>query len=376
MQRAGHPEPSPLPDVLTSERVHRPAGTRTTALPARTAARQHRGMDDWDSILDLARWYPSPHNSQPLRARVLDARTIELAYDLDRGLPAESMGIPFGHVCAGVFVETVAVAAAARGLDVRADLRLEPMAFARTDTRRHPLGTLTLVPRATGPDLDPGLLERRRTSRLPYDDRPVPAAALVAAAAEAGAGGHVLHVNADRDLVRGVVAVNQRTLFYDLADDAVRAEIKAWTRTGEAEARRTGDGLSARCLHVPGPLLGWFLRHHRLWSSPVLGPVARAVYLRTMSGVPQVGWLTGPFATPADHVAAGRAFLRLWLVLTAHGVWLHPLGSVITNPRAHAEFCDLVGEDERDGMAWMLFRLGTGPVPPRSHRRPVADLVA
>jgi len=335
-------------------------------------------MDDWDAILDLARWYPSPHNSQPLRVRVRDARTADLAYDLDRGLPAEPLGGAFGHVCAGVFVEAVAVAAAARGLDVRAELLPGPLRFDQPGVRRQPLGTLTLVPRtagpAAGPALDPALLLRRRTSRLAYDDRPVLPPALAAAAAAAAAGGHTLRVTADRDLVGRVLDLNQRTLFDDLADDAVRAEIRAWTRTTETAARRTGDGLSARCLGVPGPVLGGFLAAHRLWSTPVLGAVARAVYRRTLRGVPQVGWLTGAFATSDDHVAAGRALLRLWLVLTAHGVWLHPFGSVITNPRAHRAFADLVGEDERDGTAWMLFRLGTGPVPPRSRRRPVADL--
>ncbi len=333
-------------------------------------------MDDWDAILDLARWYPSPHNSQPLRVRVRDARTAELAYDLDRGLPAEALGAAFGHVCAGVFVEAAAVAAAARGLDLRAELLPDPLHFGEPGVRRQHLGTLTLVPgAAAGPaDPDPELLLRRRTSRLAYDDRPVPPPALVDAAAAAAAGGHRLRATADRALVRAVLDLNQRTLFDDLADDAVRAEIRAWTRTTEAAARRTGDGLSARCLGVPGPVLGGFLAAHRLWSTPVLGPVARAVYRRTLRGVPQVGWLTGAFDTPADHVAAGRALLRLWLVLTAHGVWLHPFGSVITNPRAHRAFAELVGEDERDGMAWMLFRLGTGPVPPRSHRRPLTDL--
>jgi hypothetical protein len=49
--------------------------------------------------------YPSPHNSQPIKVRVLDEFRAEFFYDLDLGLPAEKFGIPFGHVCAGVFLE-------------------------------------------------------------------------------------------------------------------------------------------------------------------------------------------------------------------------------------------------------------------------------
>ena len=61
-----------------------------------------------------------------MRAR--DETTADLFYDLDRGLPAESYGIPFGHVCAGVFLESLTVVAAARGL--RVVEALEQMRFA------------------------------------------------------------------------------------------------------------------------------------------------------------------------------------------------------------------------------------------------------
>ncbi|MEG8036668.1 hypothetical protein QP157_15545 [Sphingomonas sp. LR61] len=55
----------------------------------------------WTGIIEDARHYPSPHNSQPIVVRVEDDRTATVFYDLRRGLPAESFGIPFGHVCAG-----------------------------------------------------------------------------------------------------------------------------------------------------------------------------------------------------------------------------------------------------------------------------------
>jgi hypothetical protein len=69
----------------------------------------------WSPILDDARHYPSPHNSQPIMVRVTGESTAEVFYDLDRGLPAENFGIPFGHVCAGVFLESLATAAAGHG---------------------------------------------------------------------------------------------------------------------------------------------------------------------------------------------------------------------------------------------------------------------
>src|SRR6187551_2513116 len=97
----------------------------------------------WATILDAARNYPSPHNSQPMRVRVESDATASVFYDLDRGLPGESFGIPFGHVCAGVFLESLAVVAAAEGYAVREELALAEMDFDAAD-RMHPIATITL----------------------------------------------------------------------------------------------------------------------------------------------------------------------------------------------------------------------------------------
>lgn len=327
-------------------------------------------MDDIDRILDLARWYPSPHNSQPI---VVGRRgdALDLYYDLDRGLPAEPYGVPFGFVCAGTFAETLTIAAHALGYEVVASLRAEDMDFSGDD-RLHALGSLTLT-RQDGPvaDLDAELILRRRTSRLPYDDVPVVPGALQAVAEEAARWGHRLRVTDDPAAVRAIVALNQLTLFRDLQSDPVREEIASWLRYSKAEAAAKADGLAAETLHLPGPLLRFFMGHHRWWSLPGVGALVRAISARTLRGVPQVAWITGPFTSNADCIRAGRLFLRLWLLLTEHGVSLHPFGSVITNPRSHADLCATVGEEETAGFTWMLFRLGYSPIPPRSARRPL-----
>jgi len=328
----------------------------------------------WQQILPYAQTYPSPHNSQPMRVR-LRGDTMALYYDLDRGLPAESFGVAFGHVCAGVFVEIVRIAAAGLGYELEERLELRPIDFGAAN-RLHPLGTLRLVKaeRALG-DLDPVLIMRRRTSRLPYEPRPVPEAVLARAAAEAQPFGYRLHSTTDPKLVKEVIYVNQRTLFYDLSDPAVRHELSSWLRYSRQQAEATGDGLSAECLDLPGPVMKLFMTQYWVWQLPLLGRLVKWVYLHSMRGVAQVAWLVGPFAGPADYMRAGRCLMRIWLELTEAGVYLHPFGSVIANERAHREFCELVGEAERGGMAWMLFRLGYSREPPRAHRRPLSEMV-
>jgi hypothetical protein len=133
----------------------------------------------WTAILDEARRYPSPHNSQPITVRVHDDRRAEFFYDLDRGLPAENFGIPFAHVCAGVFLESLATVAAAHGWAVRETLRLAEMDFS-SPQRQHLLGGLELtpVPVTDAAREQMAAFRRRRTSRRPYDRRLVDRAVL------------------------------------------------------------------------------------------------------------------------------------------------------------------------------------------------------
>ncbi len=331
----------------------------------------------WGDILEDAHRYPSPHNSQPIKIRPRSSTQAVLYYDLDRGLPAESYGIPFGYVCAGVFLESLRVCAQARGYELREELQHGEMDFASQD-RLHLLGEVTLAPRT--PDAndlaDYEAFLTRQTSRRPYNNTLVDPAALADAEATARQHGQVFRSSSDPALVRTLVHVNQATLFDDLRNDAVHREILTWLRFSRAEAKERGDGLSAETMLMPGPVLRFAMRNRGLWDAPVVGALIRRIYLNTMRGVRQLGWLEGPFDGPADYVAAGRTFMKVWLGFTRRNVYLHPFGTVITNPRSHAEFVKAAGIDESDGrMAWMLFRFGHSALPPVAHRRPASAMI-
>lgn len=335
----------------------------------------------WAGIVEDARRYPSPHNSQPIKLRLTGPRTATAAYDLDLGLPAESFGIPFAHVCAGVFLETLRVVALAAGYAVRETLDLSEMDFDSAD-RLHRFAELELVPvELSDAERVEALAARdrvrtRRTSRRPYARRSVPAAELAAAGAICTAAGYDFRTTDDRALVRRLVRVNQATLFDDLENDAVYAEIMAWLRFSRREAADRADGLSAEAMLMPGRILRFAMGHRGLWRAPVIGAAIRAVYLNTMRGVHQLGWIEGPFDGPGDFIEAGRTFMRLWLDLHRRGIVLHPFGTVITNPRSHALFAEAVGAREGEGrMAWMLFRLGYSAYPPLAHRRPADAMI-
>ncbi len=202
----------------------------------------------------------------------------------------------------------------------------------------------------------------------------MPDSVLAAAAAEAARGGYILKFEDDPGTVEEIIGINQRTLFYDLENPHVRREIQGYLRYSEREAARKADGLSARCLALPGPVMRLVMGNYSTWRTPGLGHALRSVYLRSMRGVTQVAELKGPFSGERDYTRAGRTFFRVWLEFTKHDVYLHPFGSVITNPRAHRELVSLVNEREDEDMAWLLFRLGYSRRPPESHRLPLTEL--
>lgn len=329
----------------------------------------------WLDLVEDARLAPSPHNTQPWRVVPRSPREADLYAPVDRLLPVEDPDGRFLTAGTGIFLETAAVAAAARGL--RLDVEpLFPQLGAEASEPAHVARLALRDAAGSNGEFPLELLERRRTSRLPYDGRPAPEGALGDLGAIARQFGHGATFSSDRELVRFVLDLNARTVFDDLTEDDRRLEIAHWTRRSDAEAARLGDGFSPTCLGFPPALIRLFFARHRLCESRLLRVLLERIYLRSMKGTATVGWIAGPWRTPPEWLNAGRMLMRFWLALTAHGLYLQPFGSVITNPRSHARLAERLSVDERDGDIWLLLRLGYSAEPPRSARRPAAEVVA
>jgi hypothetical protein len=219
------------------------------------------------------------------------------------------------------------------------------------------------------------LLHTRRTSRLRYDGRLVPQVAIGELTSLASGFEHELRLFADRDTVDWVVGLNADTLFDDLEEDDRREEIRDWTHFSNRRAARARDGFSPRCLGFAGPLLWLFFDHHGVIRGRRRRALLRGIYLRSMRGTAQVGYLKAVWQTPGQCFDSGRLLLRFWLQLTRHGLVMHPFGSVITNDRSHAALVERLGGSEADGEIWLLFRLGYSATPPRSERLAGEELV-
>jgi hypothetical protein len=320
----------------------------------------------WRELVEDARWAPSPHNIQPWLVRSRGSAAA-LYCPPDRLLPDTDPDMLFTGVGIGCFVESLAIAAAARKLALTVCLT------GALPGDAGPFAELTLE-HGTDEHLDVALLRLRRTSRLPYDGKPVDLGLHEDLADIAAGFGHSWTASDDRALVDWVVALNRETLFLDLADPVARNEVGRWLRFSAFEAARRRDGFSPRQLGFPGWLLRLFFTRHRLLELPGIGQLSHALYGRTLRGTRTIGWLRGPFATTEDGFMAGRMLLRLWLTMTAAGVQMHPFGSIITNATANARLQARIEAGE--GTLWLVARLGHSVDPPRSHRLETSELVA
>jgi hypothetical protein len=76
-------------------------------------------------------------------------------------------------------------------------------------------------------------------------------------------------------------------------------------------------------------------------------------------------------------MAAGHTMFRLWLIVTRHGCYWHPYGSVITSDSARSnmiEYLGLAAESDAD-FVWLLLRLGKSDAPPLSYRLPAEEIM-
>jgi len=327
-----------------------------------TAARPVTAMGPWQELAELARLAPTPHNTQPFRIRPLNARVAQIVILRERMLPEEDTGNLYVLSSFGIFAETLECAGRHLGLavTVTADEAVEPAAI-EPGTGPVVLGRAE-ISRHRPAEEQRSVLEARRTSRLPYEDRLVDPRALNELERIAAAHGHRFESFADPATVRDVLKRNVRALLENNLKTAELAELRRWIRIADTPA--VGDGLWSGPMNQPRWEMRLALKLPRLFLLPGLSSLATAKYLCTQAGTRHIAILRGRFGSWPELVLAGRMLMQLWLSMTRHGVYMLPFGSMITNSSCNRYLRERFSADD----IWFILRFGYSAVPPQAPR--------
>lgn len=337
---------------------------------------------NWYKILKYARWAPSPHNMQPWSFELESNEAAILRYDPQRLLPDTNPNGAYVSVGFGILLETMSIAAAHLGKDIEVKYVSANPTLNLQAQGPQKLATLHIVERDPKKEKETIALQHiidRRTSRLPYDGVPVPQKVLQELSTVAQKYGHTMVCPDTQNDVDWVLRKNADAMPADMGNRRAREEVRSWMRFTEADAKKRGDGLAAYAMNAPAWQQWLFANVNWLFHIPGIKQLARRSYIKSMSGTATVTWLSGPFAKFDDWVQAGRMMARWWLTMTKYKVYLHPLGSIVTNPQANEDMRKKFNINEQSGNTmWMICRLGynqDGQEPPQAQRIELEKMV-
>jgi nitroreductase len=310
---------------------------------------------------------PSDWNCQPWRFEV--DGTIRIVADRRRGLPALD---PTGRgmmISLGAALENLLVAARAYGLRPTvtyfprglADPVVAEVSWATGDARR-----------------DRGLFHSiplRRTNRRVFDGRgifPENRAQLAAQVPES----YRMYWMDSEDDIRELAELGRAAAEARAQNDRMAAEQFEWTRFGDDDALKRGDGITVDALEYGG-LSRWFSRRYldpksRMNRFGVEATGRRAHSCLRTAGA--VALLVSEKAGVSAWLMGGQAYERVALKATQLGIAHQPINEAIDIPDLRAELLRRFGV--ASGEPLMLVRLGHAKRPDPAPRRSVAMVAA
>jgi nitroreductase len=350
------------------------AGVQRSDLRALPAA-PDVGVDrDVLEAVALASLAPSGHNAQPWRLEVLGPRSLGLALDPTRRLPAVDPDDRESLISLGCFLESAVEGAAALGME----LAIERPAEAASE-EPETVARLAFGPPSARPDPDRAdALRRRRTLRKGHGRRPLRESEVAPMAAGIE---RVRFAHRDSPEGRRLAELTLRANVLQAGRRPAVEELSRWIRWSDDEARRRRDGLTPAGMEIGG-VSGWIVRHFYT-PEDVLGDDFRERTIELVRAQTERagGWLvlgSPPDPGPSELLETGRRAQRAWLRAAPLGIAVHPMSQALEEGETQAEARRLFGPDgdSAPGSVQMIFRVGRvdETPPPVSLRRPLALL--
>ncbi|MEN5060999.1 ThiF family adenylyltransferase [Luteimonas sp. TWI1416] len=316
---------------------------------------------------------PSPHNCQPWVFEVSEPDKLHLRWDPGRGTPVvdpDANAIAYSLGCA-----------------VEAAAQVAVVSWTSSDSQdfhdpAHIAGTLRIH------GMDPrnyargrGLLEARVTHRGRLLHVPL-SAGLVASCAELASqrGAHALLREVDSVRIKRLAEKDAKALFSRL--DYV-TELLEHMRLDASEVAERPTGFTLQTLGL-SKWEAWALRMLR--RSPGLLSISMSLGLpafmtrnaiRQMTGHGNYLLVAAGQWSANGRVDAGRALMRVWLELTAHGLHAQPVDFPISTQEGRAEVAELFGlEVNARPIALLRVGMASDRLPPRAGRLPATVFIS
>lgn len=365
----------------------------TLALPGCSTEIPPEATIGWrgpDPNADIRRWVlsyallaPHSHNLQSWVADLRQADEIVLCCDLSRLLPETDPYFRQIMMSHGTFLELLDLAARERGY--KCEIALFPEgSFDAKRLDERPVARIRLLPDASI-QKDPLFAQilKRRTNRSMYDlPRAVPPQAWQAMSQALSTTSVLLGY---ADLSRPETMAQHRRI----ASDAWRVEMTTprtilesykVLRVGADEILKHRDGIS-----VLEPKLVWINRLGLFDRSRAPEPDAYATtsqikeFDAKIESTPAFLWMKTSRNDRQAQIAAGRAYARVQLAATAHGVAMQPLQQALqeyteqqANHQAVHQLCDAAPAGQT---VQMWARVGFAPEVSAAPRRPLTDIL-
>lgn len=325
-------------------------------------------------FFELLNRYPSPHNGQPIELKEAGDGRFDLYFDARRGLQAAEVSYLFSFVTMGLFVTYMSMCAKAFGYRFDSSVELPKLADLKTEGL---LKFATCTLEASDDQSDEKLLQTlrfRQTSRKKYSEGLNNELSDRTIAIASNANMELVKMN--RHDTHQAIWLNQRAVFDDMFDDAVRHELNHWLRYSKQEKESKMDGLAYDCMELNGRAMKLIVKYYKILHMPGISGLLKKYYLRTMSDNSDAYYMLTPFSNEEESFEVGVAVMKIWAEIAAEGYYLHPFGTIMSNEPAHADFLKLANishEDRHKNFLVFIYRAGKSDKPNASMRIPVAN---
>jgi hypothetical protein len=302
---------------------------------------------------------PSGHNTQCWRFRIGQG-SIAILPDLSRRTPVVDPDDHHLYASLGCAIENLIQAARAFGF--AAHPQFDAASGATTVSLERSVADESALFQA---------IPRRQCTRSAFDGKPLETEELrLLEASGTGDGVRVLMLT-ERQAMERVLEYVIRGNTMQVNNPAFVRELETWIRFGDAEAVRTGDGLTARATGSP-PAPRWLGR--RLFRAFFRAGPENDRYARQVRSSAGIAVFVSQVDDRAHWVEAGRCYERFALQATALGVRNAFVNQPVEEAGLRPEFARAFGLGE--GRPDLVVRFGRGKEMPRSLRRPVEAVLA